>query len=133
MDSLQPHVGTGVGDLRCLGLETGRQRWDGEIVDLGSVVRVGVYLLAGEGVSWTSLACCPYKSTLWKHAPDALTGGAVVVEPPLVLLVVPPAVVVTLVVVPVVVPGVVVLLVEEVVVGLTLVVKVVALPGWHWE
>ena len=51
MGNLQPHIGAGVGDLRCLGLQTGRQRRDRERVDLGSVVRVGVDLLAGEGVS----------------------------------------------------------------------------------
>ena len=49
--NLQPNVGAGVGDLRCLGLEAGWQGWDGDRVDLGSVVRVGVDLLAGERVS----------------------------------------------------------------------------------
>ena len=117
--------------MGCLGLEAGGQRWDGERVDLRSVVRVGVDLLAGEGVTWRALVWSPYNSTLCWHAPDALTGGAVVVEPPLVLLVVP-VVVETLVVV----PGTVVLVAEEEVVVLMLVTKVVvvdALPGWHWE
>ena len=128
--NVQPNICSGVGDLRRLGLEAGRQGWDGERVDLGSVVRVGVDLLAGEGVSWRVLVWSPYNSTLCWHAPDALTGGAVVVEPPLVPLVVP-VVVDTFVVV----PEVVVLDAEEVVVVLTLVTKVVvvvvALPGWH--
>jgi len=51
MGNVQPDIGTGVGDLRCLGLEAGWQGWDGDRVDLGSVVRVGVDLLAGERVS----------------------------------------------------------------------------------
>ena len=131
--NLQPNICSGVCDLRRLSLEAGRQGWDGERVDLGSVVRVGVDLLAGEGVSWGVLAWCLFDPTLRYHAPDALIGGAVVVEPPLVLLVVvPPAVVETFVVVPVVV----VLDADDVVVVLMLVTKVVvvvALPGWHWE
>ena len=49
--NLQPNICSGVCDLRRLSLEAGRQGWDGERVDLGSVVRVGVDLLAGEGVS----------------------------------------------------------------------------------
>lgn len=51
MGNLQPDIGAGVGNLRCLGLEAGWQGRDGDRVDLGSVVRVGVDLLAGEGVS----------------------------------------------------------------------------------
>jgi len=51
MGDVQPDIGTGVCDLRSLGLEAGRQRRNGDRVDLGSVVRVGVDLLAGEGVS----------------------------------------------------------------------------------
>lgn len=48
---LQPNESAGVGDLSCLGLETGGQRWNGQAADLGSVVWVGVDLLACEGVS----------------------------------------------------------------------------------
>ena len=117
--------------MSCLGLEAGRQRRDGQRADLGGVVRVGVDLLAGERVSCIVLVWCSKRHIPGQHAPDALVGGAVVVEPTLVLLVVPAVVVETLVVV----PGVVVLVADEdplVVVGLTLVTKVVvvvALPG----
>ena len=57
--NVQPDICSGVCDLRGLGLKAGRQRRDGERVDLGSVVRVGVDLLAGKGVAWKALAWCP--------------------------------------------------------------------------
>jgi hypothetical protein len=61
MGDLQPNICSSVCDLRCLRLQAGRQRRDGDRVDLGSVVRVGVDLLAGEGVSWRGLARRSYK------------------------------------------------------------------------
>ena len=61
LGNVQPDKSASIGDLRCLGLEAGRQRRNGNRVDLGSVVRVGIDLLAGEGVSWKALAWSPCK------------------------------------------------------------------------
>jgi hypothetical protein len=51
LNNLQPNIGAGVGNLACLGLQAGGQRRNGQRVDLGGVVRVGVDLLAGKWVS----------------------------------------------------------------------------------
>lgn len=48
---LQPDVCANFGDGASLGLQTGRQRRDGQGVDLRGIVRVGVDLLAKEDVA----------------------------------------------------------------------------------
>jgi hypothetical protein len=126
LSDLQPDISAGVGDLGCLGLKAGRKRRNGQRADLGSVVRVGVDLLAGEGVAWRVSAISLTSLQVSSSIPDALDPEpAVVVVPPALLVVL--ALVETFVVVAdeVVLP--------VVVVALVVVTRVVeaAPPGWH--
>jgi hypothetical protein len=127
LSGLQPDISAGVGDLGCLGLEAGRERRNGQRADLGSIVRVGVDLLAGEGVAWRVSANSLTSLQVSSSIPDALDPEPAVVVVPPALLVVVLALVETLVVVAdeVVLP--------VVVVALVVVTRVVeaAPPGWH--
>jgi hypothetical protein len=125
--NLQPDISAGVGDLGCLGLEAGRERRNGQRTDFGSIVRVGVDLLAGEGVAWRVSAISLTSLQVSSSIPDALDPEPAVVVVPPALLVVVLALVETFVVVAdeVVLP--------VVVVALVVVTRVVeaAPPGWH--